>query len=72
MGKRNFLKVSYTEIARCIWLLVGLVKSLKSSHKEALKKSLLYEHYSDLTNPTSNYIPDKDIAVSVVRVYDTV
>ena len=52
------------------WLLVGLVRSLKSSHKEALKKTLLYEHYSDLTSPTGNYIPDKDIAVSFV--YDTV
>ena len=26
-----------------IWLLVGLVRSLKSSHKEALKKPLLCE-----------------------------
>ena len=40
------------------WLLVGLVRSLKSSHKEALRKLLLYEDYSDLTNPTSNKIPD--------------
>ena len=37
------------------WLLVGLVRSLKSSHKEALRKSLLCE--------------DIDITVSVV--YDT-
>ena len=37
-------------------------KSLKSSHKEALKKPLLCEDYSDL-------IQDIDIAVSVV--YDT-
>ena len=33
-----FFKLSYTtEIARCICMLVGLVRSLKSSHKEALK-----------------------------------
>ena len=50
------------------WLLVGLVRSLKSTHKEALKK-LLCEDYSDLTSPTSNQIPDIHIAVSVV--YDT-
>ena len=48
------------------WLLVGLVKS---SNKEALRKSLLCEDYSDLTSPTSNQIPDIHIAVSVV--YDT-
>ena len=47
-------------------LLVGLVRSLKSSHKEALKKPLLCEDYSDLTSPTSNQIPDIHIAVSVV------
>ena len=52
-----------------IWLLVGLVRSLKSSHKEALKKPLLCEDYSDLTSPTSNKIPDIHITVSVV--YDT-
>ena len=46
----------------------GLVRSLKSSHKESLKKSLLCEDYSDLEMPTSNKIPDKHIAVSV---YDT-
>ena len=51
------------------WLLVGLVRSLKSSHKEALKKPLLCEDYSDLTSPTSNQIPDIDTAVSIV--YDT-
>ena len=39
---------------------------MKSSHKEALKKALLCEDYSDLTSPTSNQIPDKDITVSVV------
>ena len=48
------------------WLLVGLVRSLKSSHKEALRKLLLCEDYNDLTSPTSNQI---HIAVSVV--YDT-
>ena len=51
------------------WLLVGLVRSLKSSYKEALKKPLLFEDYSDLTSPTSNHILHIDIAVSVV--YDT-
>ena len=51
------------------WLLDGLVRSLKSSHKEALGKLLLCEDYNDLTRPTSNQIPDKHIAVSVV--YDT-
>ena len=51
------------------WLLVGLVRSLKSSHAEALKKPLLCEDYSDLTSPTSNTIPDMHRAFSVV--YDT-
>ena len=51
------------------WLLVGLVMSLKSSHKEALTMSLLCEDYNDLTSPTSNQIPDIHIAVSIV--YDT-
>ena len=53
------------------WLLVGLVRSLKSSHKEAVKKPLLFEDYSDITSPTlaSKHIPDIDIAVSVA--YDT-
>ena len=48
------------------WLLIGLVRSLKSSHKEALKKLLLCEDDSDLTSLTSNQIPDIHIAVSVV------
>ena len=51
------------------WLLVGLVRSLKSSHKEVLRKPLLCEDYSDLTSPTSNQIPDRYIAGSVI--YDT-
>ena len=51
------------------WLLVGLVRSLKSSDKEALRKLLLSEDYNDLPSPTSNQIPDIHIAVSVV--YDT-
>ena len=59
-----------TEIARCnisdSLLLVGFVRSLKSLHKEALKKTLLFEDYSDLTSPTTNQIPDIHIAVSVV------
>ena len=56
-------------LAKSICLLVRLVSSLKSSHKELLKKPLLCEDYSDLTSPTSNQMPDIHIAVSVV--YDT-
>ena len=48
------------------WLLVGLVRSLKSSNKEALMKILFCEDYNDITSPTSNQIPDIHIAVSVV------
>ena len=48
------------------WWQVGLVKSLKSSQKEALRKFLLCEDNNDLTSPTSNQVPDKHIAVSVV------
>ena len=48
------------------WLLVWLVRSLKSSHKEALKKTHLCEDSSDLTSPTSNKIPDIHVAISVV------
>ena len=48
------------------WLLVGLVRSLKSSHKEALRKPHLCEDYSDLTSATSNQISDIYITVSVV------
>ena len=51
------------------WLLVGLVRSLKSSNKEALSKLLLCEDYNDIKSPTSNQIPDIHIAISVV--YDT-
>ena len=51
------------------WLLVGLVRSLKSSNTELLRKLLLCEDYNDLINPTSNQIPYIHIAVSVV--YDT-
>ena len=47
-------------------LLVGLVRSLKSPHKEAMKKPLLFEDYNNLTCPTSNQISDIHIAVSVV------
>ena len=50
-------------------LLVGLVMSLESSHKEAQRKTILCKGYSDLTSPTSNKIPDIHIAFSVV--YDT-
>ena len=52
-----------------LWLLVGLVRSLKSSHKEAVKKPLLSVDKNDLTSLTSNQIPDIDNAVSVV--YET-
>ena len=44
----------------------GLVRSLKSSHKEAVEKPLLCEVYSDLVRPTSNHISDIYIYVSVV------
>ena len=36
------------------WLLVGLVRSLKSSHKESHEKPLLCDDYKDLTSPTDN------------------
>ena len=49
------------------WLLVGLVRSLKFSHKEALRRLLLSEDYNDLTSPTSNQIPDIHRATSVVN-----
>ena len=52
------------------WLLVGLVRSLKSLHKEALRKLVLCDNYNDLTSPTSNELPNIHIAVSVV--YDTI
>ena len=35
-----------------IWLLVGLVKPLYSSHKIVFFIASLCEHYSDLTSPT--------------------
>ena len=53
------------------WLLVGLVRSLKSSHKEALRKLVLCEDYNDLTSPTSNQIPDTSIRIAVSVVYET-
>ena len=49
------------------WLLVGLVRSLESLHKEALRKLLLCEDYIDLTSPTSSQLPDMNISVSVVN-----
>ena len=62
MGKKEFLKsVTYNINSWMYWLFVGLVRSPKSSHKEALRY--------DLTSPTSNQIPDIHIAVSIV--YDT-
>ena len=49
------------------WLLVGLERSLKYSHIEALRKLVFFfEDYNDLTSPTGNQIPDTHIAVSVV------
>ena len=67
MGKKEFLKsVIYNRNSSIYWLLVGLVRSLKSSHKEALRKLLLCEDYNDLTSPTSHHIPDIHKAVSVV------
>ena len=50
------------------WLLVGLVRSLKSSHKEALGELLVCDDYNDLTSPTNYQIHDIHIAVS--DVYD--
>ena len=47
-------------------LLVGVVRSLKSSDKEALRELVLCEDYNDLTSPTSNHISDIFIYVSVV------
>ena len=47
------------------WLLVGLVRSLKSSYKEASKGPLLFEDYCNLTSPTSNHVQDIDIVVSL-------
>ena len=49
------------------WLLVGLVRSLKSSYKEALRNLHLCEDYNDLTSPTSNQILYIDVSV----IYDT-
>ena len=68
MGKKKeFLKsVIYNKNSQMYWLLVGLVRSLKSSHKEAPRKLLLCEDYNELTSPTSNQIQDIPIAVSVV------
>ena len=37
-----------------IWFLVGLVRSLLSSHKRGFFTASLYEDFSDLTSPTSN------------------
>ena len=50
-------------------MLVGPVRSQKSSHKESLKKALLCKDYSDLTRQTINHVLGKDTSVSVV--YDT-
>ena len=51
------------------WLLVGLVGSLKSSPKEALKKPLIYEDYNDLTSPTNNQIPDIHMFLLYVTLF---
>ena len=48
----------------------SLMRSLKSSNKEALMELLLCEDYNDPTSPTSNQIPDIHIA-AVYVVYDT-
>ena len=61
MDKKEFLKsVIHNRNSSMYWLLVRLVMSLKSTHKEALRD------YNDPTSPTSNQIPDIHIAVSVV------
>ena len=49
------------------WLLVGLVRSLKYSHKEALRKLRLCEDYNDPTSPKLI----ADIHTAVYVVYDT-
>ena len=46
-----------------IWLLVGLVRSLQSSHKIGFFSASLCEDFSDLIRPTSNHI---HLAISVV------
>ena len=71
MDNKILKSVIYNRNSEIYWLLVGLVRSLKSSHKEAPRKLLfnLVEDYNDLTSPTSNQIPAIHIAVSVV--YDT-
>ena len=38
-----------------IWLLVGFVRSLLSSHKRGFFSASLCEDFSDLTSPTSNH-----------------
>ena len=48
-----------------IWLLVGFVRSLKSSHKRGFFSASLCEDFSDLTSPTSNHI---HLAISDVCV----
>ena len=53
-------------MARCTWLVVGFVKSLKSSHKEAQTKPFSVRIICDLISPTSNQIPDIHTAVSVI------
>ena len=66
MGKKEFLKsVIYNRNSYMLWLLVGLMRSLKSSHKEALTETLLW-YKSDITSPTSNHIPDIDTTVYIV------
>ena len=64
-----FLYVSYiTETVMSISgirLLVGLVRSLKSSHKRGYFDASLCENISDLTSPTSNHY-NCHVAISVV------
>ena len=70
MGKKLFLKVLYTiHLPRCIWLLVGLVRLLKSLHKGAARRHLLCDDNSDLIgSKTVNQMPD--IQIDVFLVYD--
>ena len=52
MVKTEFFKsVIYNRNSVYDWILVWLVRSLKPSHKEALKTPLLCEDKSDLTCP---------------------
>ena len=70
----KFLKMStITEIVRCnAWLLAGLVRSVKLSNKEALRKPLLCEDYAPVTLASATS-PDEKMwrFVAIARNIDT-